>query len=342
MARKVLSILMVMAIITTLMVGCSTDETDSSATSEGSSDGKTYEINVGIHTSSGSNENNTLERFKELLEERSDGAFEVKLFPNGALGTELENLEQIKTGEIQMGLFGDNLTGQLASELDPTIIPFLYEDLQDVYDVWDGEIGEKINEAIEERGNQMVVAVQSRGTRKLTASKDVESSADIEGFKVRIPEITSWVTVWKSLGANPTPINLNEVYSALQTGVVDGQENPYALIYTNKFYEVNKNIVLTDHINGIFKWTINKDFYEGLPEDLQKLLMDTAKECTEWGDKQLAEEEAKIVEELEAAGVTFTEIDKEEWRKAAKPGIDEALKELDPAVQALVEEHFDS
>lgn len=342
MGKRALSILIIMTIVATLMTGCGTSKADGNAVGKGQGDGKTYEINIGIHTSKGSNENFTLERFKELLEERSEGAFKVNLFPNGSLGTELENLEQIKTGEIQMGLFGDNLTGQLASEFDPTIIPFLYEDLEDVYDVWNSKIGELINDAVEERGNQMVVTVQSRGTRKLTTSKEVKTPADVAGLKVRIPEISSWVTVWKGLGANPTPINLNEVYSALQTGIVDGQENPYELIYTNKFYEVNKNIVLTDHISGIFKWTINKDFYNSLPEDLQKLLMDTAKECTEWGDAQLDEQEAKIVEELKAAGVKFIEIDKKEWKKAARAGIDEAVKTLDPDVRTLVEEYLAS
>lgn len=300
------------------------------------SDKKVYEINVGIHTSTGSNEVMALERFKANLEEKSDGQFVVNLFPNAALGSELENLEQVKTGEIQMGLFGDNLTGQLASKYDCTIIPFLYTSLEDTYEVLESEIGDKIKNAVLENGNQIIVAYESRGARNLTTSRNVTTPSDISGLKLRIPEISSWVTVWKSLGANPTPINLAEVYSALQTGVVDGQENPFDLINTNKFYEVNNNIILTQHLWGVFKWTVNADFFNNLPEDLQTLLVDTAREATAWGDMQIQQHEDDIRADLEAKGINFVDVDKEAFQEAAMPGIIEVVKTMDPDVRDKV------
>ena len=298
--------------------------------------GKVYEINFGIHTSTGSNEVYALERFKSLLEERSEGRFNVKLFPNAALGSELENLEQVKTGEIQMAIFGDNLTGQLAAKYDPTIIPYLYESLEDTYKVLESDIGALINKEVETRGNQMIVAYQSRGARNLTTSRNVRRPADVAGLKLRIPEITSWVTVWRALGANPTPIALAEVYSALQTGIVDGQENPLDLINTNKFYEVNRNIVLTEHIWGVFKWTINLDFYKSLPADLQEMLVSTARECAAWGDERIAQHEQNIRKNLEAAGINFIQVDKAEFLKAAVPGIRAVANTMDPAVRDMV------
>ncbi|MBK5262944.1 MAG: TRAP transporter substrate-binding protein [Peptostreptococcaceae bacterium] len=304
--------------------------------------GKTYEINFGIHTSTGSNEVYALDRFKSLLEERSEGRFSVKLFPNAALGSELENLEQVKTGEIQMAIFGDNLTGQLAAKYDPTIIPFLYESLQDTYSVLESDVGKMINKSVEERGNQKIVAYESRGARNLTTSRNVTKPADIAGLKLRIPEITSWVTVWKALGANPTPIALAEVYSALQTGIVDGQENPLDLINTNKFWEVNNNIVLTEHIWGVFKWTVNIDFFNNLPADLQVMLTDTAKECAAWGDERIAKHELDIRKTLEAEGVKFVVVDKAAFMKAALPGIKAVAETMDPVVKALVMQKISS
>lgn len=294
---------------------------------------KVYEINFGIHTSSGSNEVYALERFKENLEANSDGQFSVKLFPNAALGSELENIEQVKTGEIQMAIFGDNLTGQLASKYDSTIVPFLYNNLQDTYEVLESEVGDMINQAVLEKGNQIIVAYQSRGARNLTTSRDVQVPGDIAGLKLRIPEISSWVTVWKSLGANPTPIALAEVYSALQTGVVDGQENPFDLINTNKFYEVNNNIVLTQHIWGVFKWTINADFYNNLPEDLRTLLVDTAREAAAWGDERIQKHEDTIRADLESKGVNFVDVDKKAFQEAAAPGIRAVAQTMNPAVR---------
>ncbi len=297
---------------------------------------KVYEINFGIHTSSGSNEVYALERFKENLEAASDGQFSVKLFPNAALGSELENLEQVKTGEIQMAIFGDNLTGQLAARYDSTIIPFLYESLQDTYDVLESDIGEMINNAVLQNGNQIIVAYQSRGARNLTTSRNVTKPSDIAGLKLRIPEIASWVTVWRSLGANPTPIALAEVYSALQTGVVDGQENPFDLINTNKFYEVNNNIVLTQHLWGVFKWTINADFYNNLPEDLKDLLVETAREAAAWGDERIQQHEDNIRANLESMGVNFVDVDKSAFQSAAAPGIRAVAETMDPAVKEKI------
>lgn len=325
MKRKALIILMMLCVVGSVF-----------AQGQGEKAQKTYEINFGIHTSTGSNEVYALERFKSLLEERSEGRIVVKLFPNAALGSELENIEQVKTGEIQMAIFGDNLTGQLAAKYDPTIIPFLYESLEDTYKVLDSDIGALINKEVEARGNQKIVAYQSRGARNLTTSRNVTIPKDVAGLKLRIPEITSWVTVWKSLGANPTPIALAEVYSALQTGIVDGQENPFDLINTNKFYEVNNNIVLTQHIWGVFKWTINLDFFNKLPADLQTMLLDTAKECAAWGDERINQHEKDIQSNLESLGVKFVTVDKNEFLKAAVPGIRTVANTMDPVVRDMV------
>ena len=138
------------------------------------------------------------------------------------------------------------------------------------------------------------------------------------------------------MGANPTPIALAEVYSALQTGIVDGQENPFDLINTNKFYEVNNNIVLTQHIWGVFKWTVNLDFFNSLPADLQTMLLDTAKECAAWGDERINQHEKDIQSNLESLGVKFVTVDKNEFLKAAIPGIRTVANTMDPFIRDMV------
>src|SRR5690554_5127015 len=122
-----------MTLVVTMLAGCSQPAEEPATPKE------TYKIDFAIHTNSGTNENKTLERFKELVEERSEGRLEIDLFPDAVLGTELENLEQVKINEVQMSIFGDNLTGQLAPEFDPTIVPFIYKNVDDVFAAWDGE-----------------------------------------------------------------------------------------------------------------------------------------------------------------------------------------------------------
>lgn len=341
MKRKSIYLLLCIILVFSLVTACGDKQaTTPSGSSDNTDSQEVYTIDFAIHTSSGTNENKTLERFKELVEERSEGRIKINLYPDAVLGTELENLEQVKINEVQMSIFGDNLTGQLAPEFDPTIVPFIYKSVDDVYAVWEGEIGDLIKEAVETRGNQYVVALQKRGARNLTASKPINTPEDLKGLKIRVPEITSWLTVWGSLGAIPTPIAWSETYSALQTGVADGQENPIENIYVNKIYEVNEYIMMTEHLYNVFHWTINKDFYDSLPADLQNIIMETAKEVTVWGDEQLDDHEREIIEELEKAGVKFIEVDREAFIEAAASGIEEVSKTWDPRVQELVEEYL--
>ena len=343
MKRRLIYLLLSTVLVFALITGCSSEK--ATAPTEQSDNGdkqEVYKIDFAIHTNSGTNENKTLEKFKELVEERSEGRIEINLFPDAVLGTELENLEQVKVNEVQMSIFGDNLTGQLAPEFDPTIVPFIYRNVDDVFATWEGEIGDLIKEAVETKGNQYVVALQERGARNLTASKVINTPADLKGLKVRVPEITSWLTVWESLGTIPTPIAWSETYSALQTGVADGQENPIENIYVNKIYEVNENIMMTEHLYNVFHWTINKDFYDSLPTDLQSIIMDTAKEVTAWGDTQLADHEKGLREELEEMGAKFIEVDREVFIEAAASGIEKVSQTWDPKVQEIVEDYLNN
>lgn len=297
-------------------------------------------ITFPIHTGNGTNEHNTLIKYKELVEERSKGRIEINLYPGATLGTELENIEQVKMNEAQMSIFGDNLTGQLAPEFDPTCVPFVFTSIDQVYEVWNGKIGDKIKDALLSRGNMYLVGLQARGARNLTAKKPIADPSQLKGFKLRVPEISSWVTMWSSLGALATPIAWSEVYSALQTGVVDGQENPVSQIYVSKINEVNPFIMKTEHLFNVFHWVINKDFYNSLDADLQKIIMDTAVECTAWGDQQLVANDAKMIDELKKAGATFVEVDKSQFQKAAKNGLEKVKKTWDPEVAKLVDEYL--
>lgn len=301
---------------------------------------RVYEIAVAVVTNAGTNEEATLLRFKELLEKRSGGRFVVNVYIGGVLGSENENIEQVKTNEIQLSLFGDLLTSQLCPELDPTVIPFIYRKVDDVYAFWEGETGEMLNKVLIERGNQRVICLQSRGPRMLTASKKVQKPEDLQGLKLRIPEIASWMTVWASFGAIPTPVAWPEVYTALQTGVVDGAEPTIDLANSSALYEVNKYMTLTKHIFNVWHWSMNNSFYLGLPDDLRAILDETAQECCDWGNERLDANDARLLEEMKAKGLEVLEIDYDAFSAVAKSGIAKVGTGMNPAIWADVEKYM--
>ncbi|MDI3478313.1 MAG: TRAP-type transport system periplasmic protein [Thermoanaerobacterium sp.] len=331
--KKLVTMLLISALIISLVVGCGQQKaSNESSSGQQQKEEKPIEITFAIHTPPGTIENQAAEMFKKIVEEKTNNAITVKLYPGAVLGGEKDNIEQIKTGEIQMSIFGDILTSIFAPEYDPTVIPFIFPDIESVYKYWNGPFGEKIKQALEQRGNVILIGLEKRGARNLTTNKEIKKPEDLKGLKIRVPEIPTWVTVWKSLGTLPTSIAWNEVYSALQTKVVDAQENPYENIYSAKLYEVQKYTIKTEHLFNMFHWVVNKDFFNNLKPEYQQIILDAVKEATKWGDDQIEKKEEELEQKLKEAGMKIIEVDKEAFRKAAIPGIKEVAKGWAPGV----------
>lgn len=331
--KKLVTMLLISALIISLVVGCGQQKaSNESSSGQQQKEEKPIEITFAIHTPPGTIENQAAEMFKKIVEEKTNNAITVKLYPGAVLGGEKDNIEQIKTGEIQMSIFGDILTSIFAPEYDPTVIPFIFPDIESVYKYWNGPFGEKIKQALEQRGNVILIGLEKRGARNLTTNKEIKKPEDLKGLKIRVPEIPTWVTVWKSLGTLPTPIAWNEVYSALQTKVVDAQENSYENIYSAKLYEVQKYTIKTEHLFNMFHWVVNKDFFNNLKPEYQQIILDAVKEATKWGDDQIEKKEEELEQKLKEAGMKIIEVDKEAFRKAAIPGIKEVAKGWAPGV----------
>ncbi|WP_422448005.1 TRAP transporter substrate-binding protein [Thermoanaerobacterium sp. DL9XJH110] len=331
--KKWLALLLIPVLAVSLVVGCGQQKaSNDSSSGQQQKEEKPIEITFAIHTPPGTIENQAAEMFKKTVEEKTNNAITVKLFPGAVLGGERDNIEQIKTGEIQMSIFGDILTSMYAPEYDATVIPYIFPDMESVYKYWNGPFGEKIELALEQKGNVKLIGLEKRGARNLTTNKEVKTPEDLKGIKIRVPEIPTWITVWKSLGTLPTPIAWNEVYSALQTKVVDAQENPYENIYTAKLYEVQKYTIKTEHLFNMFHWVVNKDFFNNLKPEYQQIILDAVKEATKWGDEQMSNRDAELEQKLKEAGMKIIEVDKEAFRKAAIPGIKEVAKGWAPGV----------
>lgn len=210
--------------------------------------------------------------FKEIVEAESLGAIQVDLFPAGQLGGERELIEATKLGTIPMSM----VSGAIAGYFKPAMvldIPYLFPSAPVAWNVLDGEFGRELaNEVLKMVGTR-VLAYGETGFRNFTNSKRViKSPADMKGLKLRVMETPLYMTLIKSLGANPTPIAWPETYTALQQKVVDGQENPVSVIIQAKFAEVQKYLTLDGHTYGADFIIINEKFYQGLSKENQNIL----------------------------------------------------------------------
>jgi tripartite ATP-independent transporter DctP family solute receptor len=267
------------------------------------------------------------EKIKEGIEEKTDGALMVRLV-GPEVGSERDLLEGASRGEYQIMQSGDMVIAQYAPKYGVTSVPFVFPDYESVAMAYDGKLGEKMNESLKENGNLRLIGRSLRGARLLTATKPIRTPADLNGVKIRVPEIATWLTAWQAVGAQPTPVAWSEVFTALQTGVVDAQENPIAQIYEAKLYEVQDYIMMTEHLLAYFHWVINDDFLNSLSSEQQQIVLDVVKEATDWGTSQQdAASQAKLEEMIEEYGVEVIQPDKKAFFDAAKPAIEKISNE---------------
>jgi tripartite ATP-independent transporter DctP family solute receptor len=278
-------------------------------------------------------------RIKEHIEKNSKGAMTVRLL-GPEVGGERDLLEGTSRNEFQIVQSGDMGIAIYAPKYAVTSVPFVFPDYSVVQKAYEGKLGQKLNEAMIQNGNMRLLGLSKRGARLLTASKPITTPADIKGLKLRVPEIATWVAAWKEVGALPTPVAWPEVFTALQTGVVNAQENPILQIYEAKLYEVQKYVMLTDHLSAYFHWFGNEKFLQGLGPEHRKIVEEAVKLATAWGSSKQEEKTAELRGLMEKKhGVQFVTVDKQKFFQAARPAIDRiAAQQWAPEVKDLLKE----
>lgn len=302
---------------------------------------QTTELGFALHTSPPGPEFAAVDKFIELVEKRSEGKIKVKTFPSAVLGGERDNIEQLTVNQVAMTLNGDLLPNVAAPQYAATVVPFIFPGPEAVYEYWASPIGEKAKEAIRGKVGIEVVAFMRRGDRHLTAKKPINTPGDIKGVKLRVPEIPSWVRAWTAVGARPTPVAWPEVFSGLQMGVVDAQENPCFNINQAKLYEVQQYLIYTAHVPAVWHWSISKRFLDGLTPELRKAVIESAVEAAKFGDDLSKTEIDKTCNELETKHkMKVIKPDRASFVAAARPAIDELAKAWAPGVLDAVSKHL--
>jgi len=283
------------------------------------------------------------EKFKELAEKYSDGKVKVEVYPNSTLYKDKEELEALQLGAVQMLAPSNSKFGPIGvREFEVFDLPYILPDLATLRKVTDGPLGARLLKLLEPKG-MIGLAYWDNGFKQMSANKKLIEPSDYKGLKFRIQSSKVLEAQFRALGAIPQVMAFSEVYQALQTGVVDGQENTWSNIYTQKMHEVQKYATVTHHGYIGYVVVANKKFWEGMPPDIRAACEKALKEATEYGNGQSAKENDDALADIRKAGkteiITLTPEQDAAMRKAmmpvykevasrvGQPLIDEFLKE---------------
>jgi C4-dicarboxylate-binding protein DctP len=283
------------------------------------------------------------EKFKELAEKYTDGKVKVEVYPNSTLYKDKEELEALQLGAVQMLAPSNSKFGPIGvREFEVFDLPYILPDLATLRKVTDGPLGARLLKLLEPKG-MTGLAYWDNGFKQMSANKRLIAPADYKGLKFRIQSSKVIEAQFRALGAIPQVMAFSEVYQALQTGVVDGQENTWSNIYTQKMHEVQKYATVTNHGYIGYVVVANKKFWEGLPGDIRAACEKALKEATEYGNGQSAKENEDALAEIKKSGKTeiimltaeqdaamrkaMLPVYKEVASRVGQPLIDEFLKE---------------
>jgi len=279
-------------------------------------------------------ENRAAERLAASIEEASDGQYTIEVFPSSQLGSWEEMQEGLELGSVDIVIESIGSLERYTDLAGIEGVPFLYEDAEDYFRTWDSELGQEMILAIKEDSGFYLAGQMYRGPRVLNSTMPISTLADAEGLKIRVPNQETYIRTWQALGASPTPLSFNEVFSALEQGAIEAQENPVNVARFNSFYEVAPYIAYTNHLYGSNHFQVWAETYDGWDEETRNLFDESVAEVSEWARETSIKEQDENVAFLEENGVTFSEVDREKWVEATS----EVVEDADPQVQAWIKQ----
>lgn len=290
-----------------------------------------FNIKFSIGTTQSGAQYRGLEYFEKIVEKRSDGDIQVDLFPGAQLGDDLQAVSNLQSGTLEMTAPSTSPLVGMFPEFAVFDLPFLFPTPQVADEVLDGEIGQQM---LEDASRQGLVAIgwAENGYRQLTDSGvKVTSPSDLQGLKIRTMQNDIHLDIWRTLGANPTPMSFAELFTALEQGVVDGQENPWITIESSKFDEVQGYATETNHVYTPFITLVSARFWERLPSEYQQLLRDAAKQMGDYEREVSRTLNDQIKQQLADSGMNITELTPEQvkvFQEKLAPVYDEWRDEI--------------
>lgn len=267
-----------------------------------------------------------IEFFKKDVEKASGGQLVVETFPAMRLGGAQENVSQVRSGTLLMTWVGMAFLARTVPELEAVSLPFLFPTREVAFKVMDGKVGDLIDDKLAAKGFKSL-GYMELGRRQLTNSKrPITSVEDMKGLKIRLQPIESHLATFRALGMNPVAMDIKEVYSALQQGVIDGQDNPFALIHASRFFEVQKYVSNTGQFFDFISVVANRKAFEALSPEFQKVIVNSMNKAITMQRAEAAQDEAKSLTFIQANGMTYTALQTAELAKMqtlTRPVIDQ-------------------
>jgi tripartite ATP-independent transporter DctP family solute receptor len=269
-------------------------------------------------------------KFKELAAAKSGGQVDIQIYPNGQLGQEREIVQQVQQGLCDFMASGTAIWGTVAPKIQILDLPFLFRDYDHIHKSMDGEVGQALAKYVEERtGARPLAYYDSFGFRSVvTRNKEVKSIDDLKGLKLRTLPSPIYVKAIELMGASPTPMAFGEIYTSLQTNVIDGYEHDANTTLMQKFFEVTKYFALTQHISGVLGIVASAKSIDALPPDMKKAVTDAAKEAAVFQRKRAPEEDEKSMVELKKKGMVINIVDRKPFAARAEPFLMSFSKEV--------------
>jgi tripartite ATP-independent transporter DctP family solute receptor len=281
-----------------------------------------------------------LKKFADLVGERTKGQIQVQIFPASQLGTEQELLEGVQLGTVHMFEGSTGSVGRFLPDLEAFAAPYIWRDVDHMLKVVRGPIGQELAERlVKAKGMRVLDFGWLFGNRYLTTkTKAIYKPEDLKGMKIRVQPTAIYLETIKSMGANPTTMDFKEVYLGLQSGVIDGQENPPFVIYNNKFFEVQKYLMLTAHITQNQAVVINEKFYQGLSPEFRKILTEAAIEAGNFQNDLVLKSENADLDRLKEKGMTIVQPDVKAFREATKDVWKKVSEKWEPRLYERIQE----
>lgn len=251
----------------------------------------------------------------EEIGKRTDGRYKIDVFPASQLGKEADINQGLKLGTVDIIISGSSFAARDHKPIGVTYFPYIFRDPSHLIAYTKSDVFKKLAKGYEDKTGNHIVAVSYYGTRHTTSNKPIEKCADMAGLKMRVPDVPAYLAMPRACGANTTPIAFAEVYLALQNGTVEAQENPLTTIEAKKFYEVQKNIVLTGHIVDHLNTLVSKTRWASLSDEDKKIFAEVMQEAAARTTKTIEAREKALVDEFKSKGITVAEVDKADFEK---------------------------
>ncbi|MGI6687171.1 MAG: TRAP transporter substrate-binding protein [Christensenellales bacterium] len=314
--KKSIAVLLVLVLLGSMLVAFG-----SSAESPKQSRETPITIKIGTNHSSGTSVALSCQKFADLVAQKTGGGIKIDVFADGTLGSETELRDLVATGTIQMAALGAGVYGSYVPAANLPVSNFVFKDEEVMLKVLNGELGKKyINDPVEEVAGIHTLYGWPQAPRQLLTKKPVNSLADIKGMKIRVPAGNKLYTdTWNSYGSLAIALSMNEVYTALEQGVIDGLEMPIDSLYTAGYHEVAKHLTLTNHMMYVQYIMINANFWKTLSAEEQEAFNEAAVEAGEYHNNLRDKNIETMVSAMKDKGVTVVEIDNTEWIEATVP-----------------------